>query len=123
MFHSMHRRIRELLEKRRHPRVHAHIEVQALQVGQRGRSRLDCLRMTDISRTGMGAICERPMEPGERMVLYLPIREPSGRRSLYATVRRCRPMGGDCGKYRLGLEFDPGSTDARCGRVSQACAA
>lgn len=72
---------------------------------------VDTFHMMDISRSGMGAVAERYMYPGQRMVLYLPMTEATGHRSIYATIRRC---GHGEGGYEVGMEFDSASLAASC---------
>jgi len=67
------------------------------------------LNMVDISRSGIGAISERPMYPGQRILLCLPLSQDSGRRNFYATVVRCRRSEEG---YRVGMEFDSVSLGA-----------
>lgn len=82
---------------------------------------VDMLEMTDISRSGLGAKGERGFYPGQRMVLCLPLSETGGRRSIYATIVRCRPT--DEGSYRVGLEFDSTSAGQWCGTATESIAA
>jgi c-di-GMP-binding flagellar brake protein YcgR len=67
---------------------------------------VDTLHMVDISRGGMGAICERPFYPGQRIVLCLPQTGENGRRNIYASVVRSRLTDEE---YRVGLAFDRSS--------------
>lgn len=91
------------IEKRRHPRTVVEMTLRGIRLDPEGGEVVDWLRMQDISRSGMGAVSARPFYPGQRFVLCLPLSGDTGRRHIYATVRRCRP--GEDG-YRVGLEFD-----------------
>jgi len=73
---------------------------------------VDVFRMTDISRSGIGAFTDRPYYPGQRVVLRLPLSRERGRRNIYATVRRCDP---EQEGYHVGLEFDTVSVGSWCG--------
>jgi hypothetical protein len=64
---------------------------------------VDSLQMTDISRSGLGAFCQRPYYPGQRIVLNLPLPATGGRRNVYATIVRCGQANGE---YNVGFEFD-----------------
>ena len=57
----------------------------------------------------MGALADRWLYQGQRIVLCLPLHPDGGRRNLYATVIRCGK--GDDG-YQVGLQFDHASLDA-----------
>jgi len=63
----------------------------------------DTLQMVDISRSGMGAITDRWLYPGQRILLSLPLRSDGGRRNVAATVVRCHKVREG---YHVGLEFD-----------------
>jgi c-di-GMP-binding flagellar brake protein YcgR len=65
--------------------------------------------MVDISRGGMRAVSSRSYYPGQRIVLCLPVSQASGRRSIYATVVRCRQEEEG---YCVGLRFDTASVGA-----------
>ena len=62
----------------------------------------DRIDVVDISRGGLGAICQRPFYPGQRVILCLP-RATGGHRSVYASIVRCRHRTEG---YRVGLQFD-----------------
>jgi hypothetical protein len=64
---------------------------------------VDIFHMLDISRGGMGAIVDRPYYRGQRVVMSLPVLEDGSRRSVYASVVRCR---GDRDGYQVGLRFE-----------------
>ena len=99
------------LEKRRHPRTLLRMTFNAIRFDPDGGEVVDTFHMMDISRSGMGVVAERYMYPGQRMVLCLPMTEATGRRSIYASVRRC---GRGEGGYEIGLEFDSASLAASC---------
>lgn len=91
------------VDRRRHPRTRLSMILGCIRLDPDGGDVVDSLRMTDISRSGMGALCQRPYYPGQRIMLNLPLPSGSGRRNVYATVIRCKQ--GDDG-YHVGLEFD-----------------
>jgi hypothetical protein len=96
-------------ERRRHPRTALRMSLRCIRLDPDGGDVLDTLDMIDISRSGMGAYCQRAFYPGQRIVLSLPAGEDRGRRNLYASV--VRSQSGDEG-YRVGLEFDQASAAA-----------
>lgn len=59
--------------------------------------------MKDISRSGMGAITDRWLYPGQKILLCLPIHPDSTRKNITATVIRCQKNNEG---FRLGMEFD-----------------
>jgi len=100
------------IEKRRHPRTVVQMTLKGIRLDPDGGEVLDMLRMRNISRSGMGATAERPLYPGQRLILCLPLTTEGGRRSIYATVRRCRQ--GESG-FGVGLEFDSASIEGCVG--------
>ena len=90
-------------ERRRHPRTMVRMSLPCVRLDPDGGDVLDTLHMIDISRSGMGAVCDRAFYPGQRIMLCLPQTQGTGRRNVYASVIRSRT--GDQG-YRVGLEFD-----------------
>lgn len=99
------------VEKRRHQRTLLRMTFKAVRFDPDGGEVVDTFHMMDISRSGMGAVAERYLYPGQRMVLCLPMTESTGRRSIYATIRRC---GHGEGGYEVGLEFDNASLAGSC---------
>ena len=95
-------------ERRRHGRVQVQMALQAVRLEPDNVDVMDRLHMTDVSRSGVGAISDHRYYPGQRVLIYLPLTGQSGQRVLYATVRRCRPHAEG---YRLGMEFDRTSLD------------
>jgi len=79
----------------------------------------DTLQMQDISRSGMGAVSDRWLYPGQKIVLCLPTHPSSGRRNLAATVVRCQKAQDG---YGIGLEFDHGSLNSAVGAPPQRAA-
>jgi len=71
---------------------------------------VDCLHMQNISRSGLGAIVDRPFYPGQRVVLFLPVQN-QGRKNVYARVVRCHQYRHS---YQVGLEFETLSTGNWC---------
>ena len=96
-------------ERRRHPRTALQMSLPCVRLDPDGGDVVDSLDMTDISRSGMGAMCERPFYPGQRILLHLPAGEDRGRRNIYASVIRSQPSNAG---YRVGLEFDRASAAA-----------
>ena len=94
---------RQPTERRRHPRTRVAMTLGCVRLDPDGGDVVDSLRMTDISRGGLGAKCERPHYPGQRIVLSLPLPVNGRRRSIYATIVRCSSTGGN---YNVGFEFD-----------------
>lgn len=99
-------------ERRRHGRTRLQMQLKGIRLDPDGGEVLDTLRMTDISRSGLGAYSSRSLYPGQRMVVCLPLSGHGGRRNVYATVIRCREehVG-----FKVGLEFDVSSVGAWCG--------
>jgi len=89
-------------ERRRHQRTQLQMTLRALRMDPEGDS-METFHMMDISRSGIGALAEHAYYPGQRVVLSLPIPGQSNRRSVYATVVRCRA---EQDGYRLGMMFD-----------------
>ena len=107
-------------ERRRHPRTYLRMRLRGLRLDPDGGDVVDMLRMVDISRSGLGAFSDRPLYPGQRFVLCLPLSQDTGRRNIYSTVVRCRQ--GEQG-YRVGLEFDKASLGGWCGMSGKLAAA
>jgi hypothetical protein len=96
-------------ERRRHPRTRLHLMLHGINLDPEAGEVRDTLEMLDISRGGMGAIADRWMYPGQKIILCLPLHPEGGRRNVYATVIRCgRQQGG----YRVGLQFDHAAVSA-----------
>ncbi len=89
-------------ERRRHPRTQLTMSAHCIRLDPDGGDVMDRIDVVDISRSGMGAICDRPFYPGQRVILCLP-RTEGGHRNIYASVVRCRHRTEG---YRIGLEFD-----------------
>ena len=96
-------------ERRRHPRTALRMSLRCIRLDPDGGDVSDSLDMTDISRSGMGAICERAFYPGQRILLNLPAGQDRGRRNIYAAVVRSQPVREG---HRVGLEFDRASAAA-----------
>jgi hypothetical protein len=80
----------------------------------------DCMHMQNISRSGLGAIVDRPFYPGQRVVLFLPLTQGQGRKNVYARVVRCQQYRH---AYNVGLEFETLSVGSWCGVASTTVAA
>lgn len=109
-----------LPERRRHPRTRLQMLLHGIRLDPDGGDVCDMLEMVDISRSGLGAVADRWLYPGQRIVLTLPLHADGGRRNLPATVVRC---GKDHQGYRVGLEFDRASVGARAYSPAAAVAA
>jgi len=96
-------------DRRRHPRTRLQMRLSGVRLDPDGGDVMNELDMVDISRSGIGAVSERPMYPGQRILLCLPLSQDGGRRNLYATVVRCRRSEEG---YRVGMEFDSVSLGA-----------
>lgn len=107
-------------ERRRHPRTQLQMTLTCIRLDPDGGDVLDTLHMVDISRSGLGAISDRPYYPGQRIVLCLPLSPNGGRRNIYARVVRCRQ---DQEGYRIGLQFDSTSMAAWYGPATAAAPA
>jgi len=110
------------VERRRHPRTHLQMTLQAIRLDPDGGEVLDSLRMIDISRGGIGACSERAFYPGQRIVLCLPLSKEHGRRNIFASIVRCKRSRDDEG-YRIGLEFDSTPMSAWSGESQAAVVA
>ena len=91
------------LERRRHTRTRLSMMLHGIRLEPEGGDVQDTLHMVDISRGGMGALTDRCLYPGQRIVLCLPLHPDGGRRNMYATVVRCQKTKDG---FRVGLEFD-----------------
>ena len=78
----MHREYRPA-DRRRHPRTSLAMTLGCIRLDPDGGDVVDSLHMTNISRSGLGALC---------------------RRNVYATTVRCAQA--DKGEYGIGFEFD-----------------
>lgn len=108
------------VERRRHPRTRLHMVLHGINLDPEARDVRDTLEMVDISRSGLGAMAERWMYPGHKIVLTLPVHPEGGRRNVYATVMRCRRSQE---RFRVGLQFDSLALGAVAGTTAVAVAA
>ena len=106
-------------ERRRHSRTHLRMMLRGLRLDPGG-DMVDTFHMLDISRGGLGAIVDRPYYRGQRVVMSLPVLEDGSRRSVYASVVRCR---GDRDGYHVGLRFEPNSDSIQVDHHAAALAA
>lgn len=90
-------------ERRRHPRTQLRMTLHGIRLDPDGGDVRDTLHMQDISRGGMGAVADRWLYPGQKVLLCLPTHPTGGRKNLSATVVRCQRIQEG---YRLGLQFD-----------------
>ena len=107
-------------ERRRHPRTHLTMMLHGIRLDPDGGDVHDTLRMTDISRSGLGAVADRWLYPGQKVVLCLPLHPDGGRRNIYSTVIRCQKVRDG---HSVGLEFDRVSLDAAMSAPQAAVAA
>jgi len=91
------------VDRRRHPRTRLAMTLGCIRLDPDGGDVVDSIQMTDISCGGLGAICERPYYPGQRIVLNLPMPNTGTRRNVYATVARCNRVDDE---HYVGFEFD-----------------
>lgn len=104
---------KSVMERRRHARTQLQMKIQCIRLDPDGGDVVDTLDITDISRSGVGAMCDRSFYPGQRILLCMPFTSMHGRRNIYATVIRCRQQEEG---YHVGLSFDMasvGQCDAR----------
>lgn len=92
-------------ERRYHTRTQLRLALRGLRLDPGGEM-VDTFHMVDISRGGLGAIVDRPYYRGQRVVMSLPALDNGPRRSVYASVVRCRS---DHEGYHVGLRFEQGS--------------
>ena len=111
---------RVIPERRRHPRTQLAMMLHGIRLDPDGGDVCSTLQMTDISRSGMGALADRWLCPGQRIVLCVPLHSEGGRRNVCSTVVRCRKVQEG---YRIGLQFDRGSLGATLGAAPVAAAA
>ena len=64
---------------------------------------LDRLDVVDVSAGGMGALADRSFYPGQRVVLSLPRTQEGKKRSIHATIVRCRQKSQG---FHIGMRFD-----------------
>ena len=102
------------IERRRHSRMQLQMTVDCVRLDPDGGDVNDRLHLIDISRGGLGAVCDRPHYPGQRVMLSLPLSEVGGQRNIYASVVRCRQREDG---YHVGLEFDASSIGSSCGMM------
>jgi len=107
-------------ERRRHQRTQLRMSLRCIRLDPDCGDVVETLHMTDISRSGLGAVCDRSFYPGQRIVLALPLSERNGRRSIYASIVRCR-QGRE--GYHVGLQFDSASLGACAQAPAQVAAA
>lgn len=97
------------LERRRHRRTRLEMRLRGIRLDPDCGEVVEQLRMTDISKSGIGATSGRSFYPGQRIVLSLPVPSAGGQRNLYATIVRCRQIEQG---YRVGMEFDNAAAEA-----------
>ncbi len=92
-----------LPERRRHTRTQLNMMLHGIRLDPEGGDVHDTLQMMDISRSGLGAVSDRWLYPGQKVLLCLPLHPQGARKNMYATVVRCTKASDG---YRIGLEFD-----------------
>ena len=108
-----------LPERRRHSRTHLNMMLHGIRLDPEGGDVHDTLQMVDISRGGLGAVSDRWLYPGQKILLCLPLHPQGVRKNMYATVVRCS-KGAD--GYHIGLEFDRVIFSAALGTATAAAA-
>ncbi|KPK84063.1 MAG: hypothetical protein AMJ81_06645 [Phycisphaerae bacterium SM23_33] len=92
-----------MLERRRYPRTQLMMMLHGIRLDPDGGDVRNTLRMTDISRGGLGALADRWLYPGQKVVLCVPLHPDGGRRNINSTVTRCQKARDG---YSVGLQFD-----------------
>ena len=106
-------------ERRRHQRTLLGMMLHGIRLDPDGGDVQDTLHMTDISVSGMGALSDRWLYPGQRIVLCLPVHPEGGRRNLYATIVRCQRLQDG---FTVGMEFDRVAVDSAANMALTAAA-
>jgi hypothetical protein len=107
-------------ERRRHPRTKLQMMLHGIRLDPDGGDVRDTLQMVDISRGGMGALVDRWLHPGQRIVLSLPLGPEGRRRNVFASIVRCQKVQQE---DQIGLEFDLAALGATAGYTAVAAAA
>lgn len=89
-------------ERRMYPRTQVQMRVQVLRLDPNEGDLVDELQMVDISRNGIGAVCERMFYPGQRLIMKLPAAGMDVR-NIRGQVRRCDRLDD---RFIIGVEFD-----------------
>ncbi|MFP4355258.1 MAG: PilZ domain-containing protein [Phycisphaerae bacterium] len=108
------------MERRRHHRIKLTKNVKALRLDPDGGDIVEALETVDVSRSGLGVLCQRSFYPGQRMVLQMPRANADGMRNICATVVRCSRKEE---QFRVGMEFDGTSVDTSVGVAEEFAAA
>ncbi len=107
-------------ERRRHPRTQVNMSVRCIRLDPDGGDVVDNLEVLDISRGGIGALSDRSLYPGQRLIVRVPHSGDGEFRSINATVVRCRHRNEG---YRVGLMFESTALGAFAGGLSMRAAA
>lgn len=97
------------IDRRRHARTQLQLTLRSIRLDHDCGDVVDCLHMQNISRSGLGALSDRPFYPGQRIVLNLPFSPSSPRKNVQARVVRCQAHRQ---AYQVGLEFETFSVGA-----------
>ena len=109
-----------IAERRRYQRTQVRMAVDCVRLDPDGGDVVDTIHIIDISQGGMGAVSDRAFYPGQRVVLQLPQTAEGARRSIHATVVRCRHRQEG---FHLGLQFDASITSTWANRSAMSIAA
>jgi len=92
-------------ERRRHPRavVGIPVEVVRRELPQEDPNRVVCLHVTDLSRTGAGAVVYRPLPNEDRVTLFFPPLGSSEASDTRGHVVRCE---GRDDHWEVGIRFE-----------------
>jgi len=116
----MHTNLKLMPERRQFPRTRLQIKIQCVRFDPDGSDVVGSLETMNISRSGLGAMSERPFYPGQRILVCMPLTSVAGQRNIYATVVRCRPEEEG---FNIGMEFDRASVGTWHGETRAATAA
>jgi hypothetical protein len=94
---------KQTMERRRYPRTNIQMKLQCIRLDPDGGDVVDLIDTIDISRGGLGAYCDRPFYPGQRILVCLPMTTVGGRRNVHGSIVRCRVTEDG---YNVGICFD-----------------
>lgn len=95
------------LERRRAPRYSCGGMVTAVQVrdlGDQRAHRICSLQLENMSDSGLAASTDEPLEPGAKIVVFIPPHGPEHGIDRYGSVARCQPA--EHGKHTVGVRFE-----------------
>ena len=94
------------MERRLDPRfvINGHVTaVRNSDLAGRKLSKICSLQLVNMSDSGLGAICQEPIEPGSSLTVFFPPHGPEQGFDAYGEVLRCRPRDGH--GHELGVRF------------------